>query len=627
MNKFSKVIIIFIVLSSLVIMFINFERSSAQKDQTKILELEISSEENRQAFKKKIPSEIFMESMPESNFKDQFKNLDIDLKEKVFQRIILTPQLTNDINSLRLTSDGEIYYRCFEHDHHHYHKVEKSPISNIKKASISEYNSIVSTNNPPQLSSREQASIYIYLDFNGEIVENTAWNNDADYNYQSSWDCRPFDKDGDEATFSINEQEQIEYIWREVVEDFSGFDVNITTVEPNQNTYFLHALITPVIDKNGVSCPHDGAGGIGFLGNPNYNISQYYSPVWINSVFSEDNIGSIISHEIGHNLSLNHDGSAQSGEYYSGHQGNNIPSWGPIMGNPYNRNITQWSKGEYYGASNTSEDDLAIIGSKLGVLADDYADTFNAAQLLDDNEIIGLIGNSSDEDCFKFILSFDQNVTFDLSPYTNSTYGLSRWSWGGNADLALEIYNSEFSLLGSENSSSDLSASYQGFLTAGIYYIKIKSTGAGSPFNSSPSGYTSYGSRGNYTMMFTDFINDDTDGDGMLDSWEQQYFNTISPTSDTDSDGDGFTNLDEFIAGTNPTNANSLFNINVLGSNNNFIIQWNAVDNKIYNVFINNDLRFGEFSNISGDLPYPVNSYTDSVQRTENRQYYKLEVR
>ena len=128
-------------------------------------------------------------------------------------------------------------------------------------------------------------------------------------------------------------------------------------------------------------------------------------------------------------------------------------------------------------------------------------------------------------------------------------------------------------------------------------------------------------------MMFTDFINDDTDGDGMLDSWEQQYFNTISPTSDTDTDGDGFTNLDEFIAGTNPTNANSLFNINVLGSNNNFIIQWNAVDNKIYNVFINNDLRFGEFSNISGDLPYPVNSYTDSVQRTENRQYYKLEVR
>ena len=128
-------------------------------------------------------------------------------------------------------------------------------------------------------------------------------------------------------------------------------------------------------------------------------------------------------------------------------------------------------------------------------------------------------------------------------------------------------------------------------------------------------------------MIFNDFINADSDSDGMLDSWEQQYFSTILFGSDADADGDGFTNLDEFIAGTNPTNANSLFNINILGNDNNFIIQWNAVDNKIYNVLINNDLRFGEFSNISGDLPFPVNSYTDSVQRTENRQYYKLEVR
>jgi hypothetical protein len=37
-------------------------------------------------------------------------------------------------------------------------------------------------------------------------------------------------------------------------------------------------------------------------------------------------------------------------------------SWGPIMGNPSSRNITQWSKGEYARASN-DEDDLAIITS------------------------------------------------------------------------------------------------------------------------------------------------------------------------------------------------------------------------------------------------------------------------
>lgn len=50
----------------------------------------------------------------------------------------------------------------------------------------------------------------------------------------------------------------------------------------------------------------------------------------------------------------------------------------------------------------------------------------------------------------------------------------------------------------------------------------------------------------------------DRDGDGLPDQWEVQYF--AAPTTalpGIDSDGDGVANLDEFIAGTEPTNAQS----------------------------------------------------------------------
>lgn len=52
--------------------------------------------------------------------------------------------------------------------------------------------------------------------------------------------------------------------------------------------------------------------------------------------------------------------------------------------------------------------------------------------------------------------------------------------------------------------------------------------------------------------------NTDTDGDGLLDSWERFYFvTTTAQTGSGDPDGDGFTNLQEQTAGSNPTVAAS----------------------------------------------------------------------
>jgi hypothetical protein len=58
--------------------------------------------------------------------------------------------------------------------------------------------------------------------------------------------------------------------------------------------------------------------------------------------------------------------------------------------------------------------------------------------------------------------------------------------------------------------------------------------------------------QGNYTF-------DDANHNGMSDAWESAYFGSVSParTASTDTDGDRMTDLAEFIAGTNPTNAAS----------------------------------------------------------------------
>ncbi|MFQ5884459.1 MAG: hypothetical protein ACE5IO_05100 [Thermoplasmata archaeon] len=51
--------------------------------------------------------------------------------------------------------------------------------------------------------------------------------------------------------------------------------------------------------------------------------------------------------------------------------------------------------------------------------------------------------------------------------------------------------------------------------------------------------------------------NEDSDQDGLPDWWELEYFGDLSYGADDDPDNDGFTNLEEYEAGTSPIDSMS----------------------------------------------------------------------
>jgi 1,4-alpha-glucan branching enzyme len=68
----------------------------------------------------------------------------------------------------------------------------------------------------------------------------------------------------------------------------------------------------------------------------------------------------------------------------------------------------------------------------------------------------------------------------------------------------------------------------------------------------------------------------DSDGDGLLNGWEQEYFgDPLIANPAADNDGDGANNLQEQAAGTNPTLSGSVLKFtNIQSANGNVTLQW-----------------------------------------------------
>lgn len=117
----------------------------------------------------------------------------------------------------------------------------------------------------------------------------------------------------------------------------------------------------------------------------------------------------------------------------------------------------------------------------------------------------------------------------------------------------------------------------------------------------------------------------DLDADRMRDGWEIEYFGSTNAVPDGAGDTDPFSNLEEFIAGTDPTNPASFFAITnwSVGS---FMVGWGSVSNREYTVHWTDSLT-NAFQPLFPTVEYPANSFTDLVHTTESAGFYKVKVR
>jgi hypothetical protein len=409
-----------------------------------------------------------------------------------------------DLNTLHADPDGGIYYEDPA-------DLPAEPITAVTEP-VAAAASVPVSPFPAALvfHSRPGSANVLFLNFAGDTISGTSWNTSVG---RTSIPAVAFSSDADLTTYSDSEQAVIKRVWERVAEDYAAFNIDVTTARPATfNNRTAMALITRHTDANGANNPSSTSGGVAYVNvfaGGNY---ATYRPAWIyadNLGNNEAFIGEAAAHEIGHNMGLSHDGRTDGQEYYGGH-GSGETSWGPIMGTGYNRNVSQWSKGDYYLANNT-QDDLSVIAAKLSYRSDDHGDTAATATALVLTGGTNIVSTTPETDpsnsspANKGVL--ERNTDVDMFSFITGagTISLAVNAWispadsrGGDIDLQLDLYDGSGTLVLSTNPVSQTSARITATLPEGAYFLRVSNVGVGDPFSSAPTGYTAYGGVGQY---------------------------------------------------------------------------------------------------------------------------------
>lgn len=349
------------------------------------------------------------------------------------------------------------------------------------------------------LHSRRGASRTIYLDFDGgSLLSTNSWlDNGLSQLVFPGWSL-----DGSSA-FSATERAVVIEVWERMAEDFAPFDIDVTTQEPasgglfrsssGDTTFGARVAFTSGSAVQNALCG-GGCGGIAWIGTfDSITSGETRSPAWVfpSSLGNRaKNLAEAGSHEAGHTLGLNHDGTGSSG-YYGG-----TSLWGPLMGAPYSAGVTQWSRGDYPGANNR-EDDLAKMQTNGVALRPDEAGASagSATPLADLPGGRGVISSRSDADWLA-VTACSGSVAVQAQPT----------AVGANLDVGLQVRDASGTVLASaapdtSRTSSGVTgqaASLSVPLSGGPYYVVVSGTGSGRTW--SGGGYDDYGSLGSYRV-------------------------------------------------------------------------------------------------------------------------------
>jgi PKD repeat protein len=381
-----------------------------------------------------------------------------------------------------------------------------------------------------QLHSRPGAARVLYLDFKGHTTPSGMWGPTAIVTpaFKLAGTTSPTDQANLDA---------IRDIWLHVSEDFSPWDIDVTTE-------------LPAITKRGQRCVIGGseAAWVGVTGVMGIAHIGSFGGLLTGSddnnfVFIDDNIPSTnpttsnyevtiecVAHEVGHTLGLNHWGEDSTGTgapYTVGHSVTGftgVTSVCPIMGNsgfvgwPSACNLNQWSKGDYAHAkaatSAGTQDDVAIISTYATHLTSTNG-TLASATVVSGTSITagGVIADSTDVNLMKITPGVGV-MTLTATPH------LKYRNYNGNLKIGLSLLNSAGTTVAKAYSTSGMGATLTYSVpTGGTYYIKINGLGY-DPSKTGPSqvwsgtgvagtvvgtsaGFTNYGSLGRWGLVGT----------------------------------------------------------------------------------------------------------------------------
>jgi len=378
----------------------------------------------------------------------------------------------------------------------------------------------VSFGNTFKLHSLPTSSIKIFLDFDGHTTTGTAWNS---YWNTASFDSSAFSQGGT-SSFSAAELTAIQQIWQRVAEYYAPFNIDVTTEDPGaaalsysgsgDTAYGKHVVIT---NDTTVGQTAINYGGIAYVSSFTSNVDTPAFVFASNLALNAKYIADAAAHEVGHSLGLNHDGQGTAAYYY-GH-GAGATSWAPVMGVGYYANIVQWSNGGYTGATNT-EDDLSIITSRnVGVTyrADDVGNTFGTAAALGGTVAGGIAtvakyglitGSGARNDIDMYALNVSAGGSINLHVGAETRYFITGSATPTEVDspftmldVAVTVYDASYQTVAVFNDPAriDAQVTLTG-LTSGVYYLALDGVGWGTPTANPPTGYSEYGSLGQYQI-------------------------------------------------------------------------------------------------------------------------------
>lgn len=306
---------------------------------------------------------------------------------------------------------------------------------------------------------------------------------------------------------------QVQSVFRRVADDFSPFDVDVTTeFVPDKMAYRTGSdgptfgYIVDIVQKPAGS----GSSVIGEVTLKSFDDrSDATRRLTVTASAPNDSLPEIISHLLGHALGLRDDEVDTTGsrQLYDGHP-TQMGRWVPIMGySPVVREngnlpaFTQFSRGEYDGALNKT-DSLAAIQQIIPLRADDVGDTLVTAKKLPLNpqktrinlaRTEGIIGRQGDKDVYLLNVGAGE-LYVDLQPPVG----------GGNVNLSVRLFDANGQAvansvpLNGKPSNAPRATFFSREMKSGTYYLEVSAVGVDDPRTN---GFSEYGSIGQYSVF------------------------------------------------------------------------------------------------------------------------------